>query len=149
MKKILVILLLFFVAAGVGAFFYQRKPAEVLLPTPSPEASPIEEQQETPEKEEQTLEVKNEEEFVITLEANPTTGYDWEAAFDENYLELLEKKYLPPETTLVGAGGQDKFRFKALESGETEIVFSYERPWEKESIKQQIYKISIHSTAAK
>lgn len=146
MKKILVILLLFFVAAGLGAFFYQRKPAEVPLPTPSPEASPIEEQpkKKTAGEEEQVLEVKNEEEFVITLETNPTTGYDWEAAFDENYLELLEKKYLPPETRLVGAGGQDKFRFKALESGGTEIVFSYERPWEKEPIKQQIYKITIN-----
>ena len=31
---------------------------------------------------------------------------------------------------VVGAGGIELFRFKALEAGETEITLTYEQPWE-------------------
>ena len=81
----------------------------------------------------QTIDIGVNQEFVIALGANPTTGYDWEVSLDETMLELVEKTYKPAEEAeheIVGAGGVDYFHFKALKTGETEITMVYKRPWE-------------------
>jgi len=73
------------------------------------------------------------QEFVIAIGANPTTGYDWEVSLDETMLELVEMTYKLAEEAehkVVGAGGVDYFRFKALKAGETEINMVYKRSWE-------------------
>ena len=73
------------------------------------------------------------QEFVIAIGANPTTGYDWEVSLDETILELVEKTYKLAEEAeheIVGAGGVDYFRFKALKAGEAEITMVYKRSWE-------------------
>jgi inhibitor of cysteine peptidase len=73
------------------------------------------------------------EEFIIALGSNPTTGYSWQASYDETKLELVggEPTYEPDETDepAMGAGGVDYFRFKALAAGETEITLTYAQPW--------------------
>ena len=43
-------------------------------------------------------------------------------------------------TGLVGAGGTQYFRFKALKTGETEITLVYKRSWE-ESTPQDVTKV--------
>ena len=94
----------------------------------------------------QKIDVGVNEEFVIALESNPTTGYDWEASLDENMLKLVESKYemsKGAEEGLVGAGGVDYFRFKALNKGETEITMTYKRPWEEESLEQKVFTVDI------
>ena len=51
-------------------------------------------------------------------------------SLDETMLELVEKTYKPTEEAehkIVGAGGVDYFRFKALKAGETEINMVYKR----------------------
>jgi inhibitor of cysteine peptidase len=74
------------------------------------------------------------QEFIIALGSNPTTGYSWQASYDETMLELVggESTYEPEETDkdIVGAGGTEFFRFKALASGEVEITMTYAQPWE-------------------
>lgn len=74
------------------------------------------------------------QEFIIALGSNPTTGYSWQASYDEAVLELVggEPTYEADETEedVVGAGGVEYFRFLALEAGETEITLVYKRPWE-------------------
>jgi len=73
------------------------------------------------------------QEFVIAIGANPTTGYDWEVSLDETMLELVEMTYKLAEEAehkIVGAGGVDYFRFKALKAGKTEINMVYKRSWE-------------------
>ena len=45
----------------------------------------------------------------------------------------MEKTYKPAEEAeheIVGAGGVDYFRFKALKAGETEIIMTYKRSQE-------------------
>lgn len=83
---------------------------------------------------EQTIEIGVNREFVIALGgSNPTTGYMWEASYNETMLELIEKTYEPGEEAeqgVVGAGGTDYFRFKTLKKGETEITMVYKRSWE-------------------
>ena len=96
------------------------------------------------ETERKTLEVKANEEFSITLESNPTTGYSWEVEFDNNYLELTNKEFIESASGgLIGSGGKEIFDFLVLEPGEVEITFSYLRPWEEEAIKKTIYQIII------
>ncbi len=91
----------------------------------------------------QAIDIGGNQEFVIALGSNPTTGYGWQESYDENILELVEKTYkLGKEAKqgLVGAGGVEYFRFKALKTGETEITLVYKRPWE-EPTPQDVTKV--------
>ncbi len=82
----------------------------------------------------QTIDIGVNQEFIIALGSNPTTGYGWQETYDETILELVEKTYKPAEEAeeykVVGGSGVDYFRFKALKAGETEITLVYKRPWE-------------------
>lgn len=94
---------------------------------------------------EKTISTSVNQEFVIALDANPTTGYDWEESYDGNMLRLVEKKYNPDEKApgLVGASGTQYFRFKTLKTGKTEITVTYKRPWETESAAQIVFNVDI------
>ena len=84
--------------------------------------------------------------FSIMLESNPTTGYNWEAKFDEDYIKLVDSNFTPyPETSeMVGGGGVQNFEFSALKSGETQIIFTYTRPWEKDNpAETKTYNVKI------
>ena len=96
---------------------------------------------------EQTIEINADNQFdiVIALESNPTTGYSWEASYDQTQLELVDQSYEPGENAegLVGAGGTDIFRFKALKSGQTQITMSYKRSWETQVLEQKIFTVDV------
>jgi len=91
----------------------------------------------------QTIDIGINQEFVIALGSNPTTGYGWQESYDQNMIKLVEKTYKPgkeAEQGLVGAGGVEYFRFKPLKVGESEITLVYKRPWE-EPTPQDVTKI--------
>jgi len=91
----------------------------------------------------QAIEIGTNQEFVIALGSNPTTGYGWQESYDNTILELMEKTYKPGEEAkegVVGAGGVEYFRFKTLNKGETEITLVYKRPWE-EPTSQDVTKV--------
>ena len=94
----------------------------------------------------QTIDIGINQEFVIALGSNPTTGYSWQESHDETMLKLVEKTYEPGEEAkqgMVGAGGVELFRFKALETGETEITLVYKRPWEEDGLDQKVFTVNI------
>lgn len=69
--------------------------------------------------------------FTLRLNSNPTTGYRWTASYDDKVLALIGSDYQPDGNgNLVGQGGQDIWRFKALQAGTTELKMTYSRPWE-------------------
>jgi len=79
----------------------------------------------------QTVTIGVNQEFVIALGSNLTTGYGWQESHDQTMLELVEKIYKEEaKQGVVGAGGVEYFRFKALKAGETEVTLVYKRPWE-------------------
>lgn len=81
--------------------------------------------------------------FSISLDSNPSTGYSWQAKYDQEYFELVEQKF-ETSSDLIGAGGKEIFTFKALKSGEKFIDFDYLRTWEKDKVeKSAVYKILI------
>lgn len=78
----------------------------------------------------------NQPNFIVSLKANPTTGYQWSLVrFDNKLLTLAESKYEASKTHLIGSGGKMLFTF-SLNKGmsypkSTQMVFKYARPWDK------------------
>jgi len=73
--------------------------------------------------------------LVVKLESNPSTGYRWELV--ENNESILKQfgqaEFESPETAgppIVGAGGWEIFRFKAISAGQTNLELVYHRSWE-------------------
>ena len=83
--------------------------------------------------------------FILSLDSNPTTGYAWQAQFDDELLELMGTNFVP-SSDLIGAGGVETFEFRALKEGHTEITMVYKRSWEEGYIEKMIF--SIHVTEA-
>jgi inhibitor of cysteine peptidase len=79
----------------------------------------------------QTIEIGVGEEFYIALGSNPTTGYSWQASYDQAMLELIggQSEYRPSEEGVIGGGGIEFFHFLPLQAGETEITLTYQQPW--------------------
>jgi len=72
-------------------------------------------------------------EFVIVLESNRTTGYQWQLVqpLDKNIV-LVKSVYQPKKSNLAGSGGKEIWTFKAIACAEANITFRYVRPWEKD-----------------
>jgi len=69
--------------------------------------------------------------LVISLKANPSTGYRWEMAdLDETILPLLTRDYKQREAEpgMVGVGGIVTLSFKAIAAGQANIKLIYTRP---------------------
>ncbi len=97
------------------------------------------------------LELEQGQILVVTLESNPTTGYRWEVVeIQESILEQMgEAEFKPSQTgepPLVGAGGWEIFRFKAISAGQTSLKLVYHRPWEEgvEPVKTFSIKVVVN-----
>ena len=83
--------------------------------------------------ENQRLDVDIGQQFELSLEANATTGFEWQEEHDENYVKLLGDEYIASqdrENGIAGTGGTHVFKYKALKEGQTEITLTYRQPWE-------------------
>jgi inhibitor of cysteine peptidase len=71
------------------------------------------------------------ERIVISLDANPTTGYTWQVApgLDASVVEFVSEAYQQDAAAYgaVGAGGTDVLTFEAVGEGTTTIVLAYQR----------------------
>ena len=93
-----------------------------------------------------TIDIGVNQEFIIALGSNPTTGYSWQESYDDSLLQLVEKSYEMGKAAkqgAMGAGGVEYFQFKTLKTGETEITLVYKRPWEEESINRKVFTVNI------
>lgn len=75
------------------------------------------------------INVKLNDELTIALDSNPSTGYEWYPNYDTNFLEMVSSYYIPSNENC-GAPGTDVFVFKALKTGETDVIFKYQRIWD-------------------
>jgi len=70
--------------------------------------------------------------LTIALPSNPTTGYAWElASSDSAILDNPGHDFVPPQSTLTGAGGTEEWHFVGKSTGKTEVKLNYRRSWEK------------------
>lgn len=73
--------------------------------------------------------------FTITLEENPSTGYVWTYTInDEALVKFVSDESIASESGLMGAPGQHKFTFESLGNGVSTIGFEQKRPFEDEPI---------------
>jgi predicted secreted protein len=82
-----------------------------------------------------TVQVRVGDTLVVMLDSNASTGFRWMLTRepDPNVLELVGSEYVAAETTLVGAGGQELWRFHAVGEGSTDLRLTYERSWSGET----------------
>jgi len=68
----------------------------------------------------------------VSLEANPTTGYEWEVQdLDERILRAAGEPEFKPQSDLIGAPGIQTLRFQPVGVGHTTLKLIYHRRWEK------------------
>ncbi len=80
----------------------------------------------------------------VTLEGNPTTGYNWEAAnLDTSILKQVGDAAYTPESSAVGAPGQLVLRFEAVGSGETTLQLIYHRSFETGVAPLQTFEVTV------
>jgi len=66
--------------------------------------------------------------FVIALESNPSTGFEWTAtSSDPAVVELEGDEYVAPDTKLLGAPGVARFLFSAVTAGTATLQLRYAR----------------------
>ena len=83
--------------------------------------------------------------LVVTLASNVTTGYSWSLAdnSDSSVLSETGNEYISPQTSLVGAGGNEKWTFQALKKGTSIISMEYSRPWEKDTPPAETFDVTV------
>ena len=92
-----------------------------------------------------SIEVENGDVFKISLEGNPTTGYQWEvAAYNAVMLTRIGEPEYNSDSDKLGAGGIYTFTFKALAEGQSNLELVYHRPWEEGVLPIDIFTVSIH-----
>lgn len=79
---------------------------------------------------------KNTNSFIVNLDANPTTGYQWAIVdYDKDLLTLASSVYQQSKPKLIGSGGHMVFTFDINQQLErpksTTINLKYVRPWER------------------
>lgn len=82
-------------------------------------------------------EVNKNETFEISLKANATTGYSWKWIKNQSskLLDSVNSTYIPTKVKegIVGSGGNEIWKFRAIESGIDTLKFEYQRSWESRS----------------
>jgi inhibitor of cysteine peptidase len=96
----------------------------------------------------QTVTAAVNEEITFALKSNPTTGYSWGTDFDKAMFSLVSDTYSADPTggqPMVGSGGTQYIKLKALKAGDTTVTFNYRRAWETATpaSKQTVFKVTI------
>lgn len=81
-----------------------------------------------------SLDLSLNDEFTVTIQAQPGTGYRWILENDSmSTVQLVSEKVLSgdEEVKKVGQFQQQAFHFKAIKEGEERIRLKYGRVWEK------------------
>ena len=90
----------------------------------------------------ESISIKVGETVKMTLESNPTTGYQWDAGIEPEFLTIVNEDYIS-SSDLLGAGGVQVFEFKALKTGKTNITMYYGRSWEPNPINTYSIPVNI------
>jgi inhibitor of cysteine peptidase len=93
-------------------------------------------------KQDENITVKKGQDFTIILESNPSTGYQWIPTFNTSNIILVSHNF-QPSTKLMGSPGTDTFKFKATNQGTEPLKMVYKRSWEKEFVKEKVFKINV------
>jgi inhibitor of cysteine peptidase len=76
-----------------------------------------------------SISVDNGQEFVIALDANPSTGYTWDAGDNPN-VTFVSSKQVSAKDAPPGASGTQQMTFKADKTGSSTLELAYARQFE-------------------
>ena len=78
------------------------------------------------------IRVHPDEDFLIALASNPSTGFRWKMTLpeDQKTVEFLSSEHVVSQNVMPGVPGEEVYKFKAMTPGEIKADFVYERPWE-------------------
>jgi len=88
------------------------------------------------------IQAKVSEPFIIELECNPTTGYQWRLTLDESSVKLVDQHYQTAGGGF-GGGGLERFVLQPIKGGKTSIRAAYKRQWETTPLQQQDFLVRI------
>lgn len=75
------------------------------------------------------------DEFIVQLESNQTTGFQWGVAgsLDPSVVKKVSSEYVPAANPSgkMGAGGKELWTFKAVKAGTATIAMTYTQPFDK------------------
>lgn len=92
-----------------------------------------------------TIDLETGQKLVISLESNPTTGFDWEVSeIDDAVITKSGDSEFTAESDLIGAGGMRTFTFKAAGTGTCTLKLIYHRAWETGIAPEQEFSVTIN-----
>jgi predicted secreted protein len=80
--------------------------------------------------------------FMIILEENPTTGYQWNVSHTDG-LNITADSYIPSNPGLPGAGGVHVWSVKATGDGDQAFNAAYERTWENTTTGNYLLNVQV------
>lgn len=90
------------------------------------------------------IEIEQGQILVITLEANPTTGYTWEMIEgEEQILQQVGEIEFQPDSKLIGAPGIQTLRLEAVNVGQITLNLVYHRPWEENVDPLETFSVQV------
>jgi inhibitor of cysteine peptidase len=92
---------------------------------------------------EQNITVRKGQEFTITLDSNPTSGYKWVPTFNNYMINIISHNFQPTSPVVIGGSGKDIFTFKARNTGSTVLKMVYKRSWEQQFVDEKNFLIDI------
>ena len=94
-----------------------------------------------------TVRLRPQEEAIVILPSNPTTGYRWEMMEQgvDAAVVVVSKEFRTSAgaSGSVGAGGREHFRLRLLKAGRFTVTFVYRRSWEKVHEPERIFRITL------
>ncbi|MFN8498752.1 MAG: protease inhibitor I42 family protein [Anaerolineae bacterium] len=98
-----------------------------------------------------TITVRLDQQAVVTLAGNPTTGYVWEAAppSSGSVIAVGEPVYKTDANAggRVGVGGTYTFTYQGAAVGAAKLSFVYQRPWERDTPPAQTFDVTLNVVA--
>ena len=85
----------------------------------------------------------------VELPSNPTTGYNWTLTDTTESEPVLEKAgepaYVKDEEAagIVGIGGKETWKFRAIRAGWQKLRLEYKRPWEREISAEKTFVLDV------
>lgn len=90
------------------------------------------------------IEVSKNDVVIISLQADPSTGYRWQVEeTDRRILRQVGKIEFKQESKLLGAPGKQTLNFKVVGAGRSSLELIYRRPWEKKAVPAKIFYIQV------
>ena len=94
-----------------------------------------------------TVEIVVGDEFFISLEANPTTGFTWALTkMDTNLIEQVGDVSFNARSDLLGAPGIQTFTFTCLQTGTRLLEMIYHQPWDTKTAPADTFSLTLHIT---